>query len=299
MDRFVLISADCHAVGRPEDFRPFIEPQYLDVFDEENRKRIELAREARKASEDGGLLFSKEALEEYHSHDETEDDVLGGTAGQWDSDTPRPGARGRRRRRRGGVPRTAARSSPAAAARPFRVSCAPPVCARTTVGSPTSARRHRVARAGIAQLPIHDVDLAIAEIELAARIGLKGVSVPLLFDDPARAAALPRAATSRCGRRARRTACRCTCTVARAPTTAAASTRSRASCSTSPRCRCGRGGCSTSCCGTACSNVTPTCSSCSPRARATGCPPSCSYLDYLYESKDFAHIRAGAPDAAE
>jgi hypothetical protein len=86
MDRFVVISADCHAVGRPEDFRPFIEPQYLDVFDEENRKRVELAREARKASEEGGLLFSKEALEEYHSHDETEDNVMGGTSGQWDSD---------------------------------------------------------------------------------------------------------------------------------------------------------------------------------------------------------------------
>ena len=38
-------------------------------------------------------------------------------------------------------------------------------------------------RAGIAQLPIHDVDLAVAEIETAAARGLKGVTVPILFDD--------------------------------------------------------------------------------------------------------------------
>ena len=46
MDRFVVVSADCHAVGRPDDFRPFIESQYLDAFDEENRRRIELRAES-------------------------------------------------------------------------------------------------------------------------------------------------------------------------------------------------------------------------------------------------------------
>ncbi|MEX2100596.1 MAG: amidohydrolase family protein [Acidimicrobiia bacterium] len=184
MDRFVLISADCHAVGRPEDFRPFIEPQYLEVFDEENRKRLELAREARKASEEGGLLFSKEALEEYHSHDETEDNVMGGTSGQWDSDkrikeleddgvvaevvfpNGGPFVTGR-----GGAP--VPRELRTAGVRAYNRWLAD-FCAQAPGR-----------RAGIAQLPIHDVDLAISEIEEAARAGLKGVSVPLLFDDPA------------------------------------------------------------------------------------------------------------------
>ena len=39
-------------------------------------------------------------------------------------------------------------------------------------------------RAGIAQLPIHDVDLAVAEIETRRRArACKGVTVPILFDD--------------------------------------------------------------------------------------------------------------------
>src|SRR5205823_2378715 len=38
-------------------------------------------------------------------------------------------------------------------------------------------------RAGIAQLPIDDVDVAVGEVERAADAGLKGVSVPILFDD--------------------------------------------------------------------------------------------------------------------
>src|SRR3954468_19524669 len=86
MDRFVLISADCHAVGRPDDFRPYLEARHLAAYDESIRVRAATARAARRASEDGGLLFSRETLEEYHAHDETEDDVLGGTSGQWDSD---------------------------------------------------------------------------------------------------------------------------------------------------------------------------------------------------------------------
>jgi predicted TIM-barrel fold metal-dependent hydrolase len=184
MDRFVLISADCHAVGRPEDFRPFIESQYLDAFDEENRKRIELAREARKASEDGGLLFSREALEEYHSHDETEDNVMGGTAGQWDSER-----------------RITELEDDGVVAEVVFPNGGPFVTGRGGASVPPELRIAGLRaynrwladfcaqapgrRAGIAQLPIHDVELSIAEIERAAASGLKGVSVPLLFDDPA------------------------------------------------------------------------------------------------------------------
>ncbi len=183
MDRFVVISADCHAVGRPDDFRPFIESQYLDAFDEENRKRIELAREARKASEDGGLLFSREALEEYQSHEATEEDVLGGTAGQWDSDR-----------------RIQELEDDGVVAEVVFPNGGPFVTGRGGAPVPPELRIAGLRaynrwladfcaqapgrRAGIAQLPIHDVELSIAEIERAAAAALKGVSVPLLFDDP-------------------------------------------------------------------------------------------------------------------
>ena len=193
MDRFVLISADCHAVGRPDDFRPFIESQYLDAFDEENRKRIELAREARKASEDGGLLFSREALEEYQSHDGHR-----GRRPRWHRGAvglrpSHPGARGRRRRRRGRVPerrpvRHRSRRRARAAA-----SCASPACARTTAGSPTSARRHRAVAPGSRSCRSTTSTLSIAEIERAAARGAQGSVGAAAVRRPGRAAALPRA----------------------------------------------------------------------------------------------------------
>src|SRR5438874_893123 len=39
-------------------------------------------------------------------------------------------------------------------------------------------------RAGVALTQIYDIDIAVATIEAAAAAGLKGVSVPILFDDP-------------------------------------------------------------------------------------------------------------------
>jgi predicted TIM-barrel fold metal-dependent hydrolase len=181
MDRFVLISADCHAVGRPGDFRPYLEGEYLDAFDESNAQRA-MPRD-NKASEDGGLLFSRETLDEYHSHDQTDDDVMGGTAGQWDSDlrieeleadgvvaevvfpNGGPFVEGR-----GGT--SYSRELRNAGLRAYNRWLAE-FCAQ----APTR-------RAGIAQLPLDDVERAVAEAELAAASGLRGVSVPLLFDDP-------------------------------------------------------------------------------------------------------------------
>jgi hypothetical protein len=85
MERFVVISADCHAVGRPDDFAQYLEATYLEAYAESLDTRAELADERAKPSEEGGLLFSRETLDEYHGHEETEE-VAGGTAGQWDSE---------------------------------------------------------------------------------------------------------------------------------------------------------------------------------------------------------------------
>jgi predicted TIM-barrel fold metal-dependent hydrolase len=183
VDRFVVISADCHAVGRPEDYTPYLESKYLDAYAASRDRRAEFAEGRARGSEEGGLLFSREALDEYHGHQETED-VAGGTAGQWDSDrrieeleadgvvaevvfpNGGPFVTGR-----GGEPFP--RELRTAGLRAYN---------RWLADFSAEARGRR---AGIAQLPIHDVELAIAEIEAAAAAGLKGVSVPILFDGEA------------------------------------------------------------------------------------------------------------------
>jgi hypothetical protein len=66
MDRFTVISADCHAVGRPEHFTPYLEAKYLDAYAESQKVAAEDKEGRAKASEDGGQLFSRETLDEYH-----------------------------------------------------------------------------------------------------------------------------------------------------------------------------------------------------------------------------------------
>src|SRR4029079_2524577 len=85
MERFVVISADCHAVGQPADFTQYLEAKYLDAYAESCSEPEELAERRAKASEEGGLLFSRETLDEYRGHEQT-DEIAGGTVGQWDSE---------------------------------------------------------------------------------------------------------------------------------------------------------------------------------------------------------------------
>jgi predicted TIM-barrel fold metal-dependent hydrolase len=182
MERFVVISADCHAVGRPEDFAPHLDARSRELYAASLDRRADSGRDAT-ASEDGGLLFSRESLDEYHAHEETAD-VAGGTAGQWDSDrrieeleddgvvaevvfpNGGPFVTGR-----GGVPF------------PHELQVAGLLAYNRWLADFCARAPGR--RAGVAQLPIHDVDLAMREIETAAAAGLKGVSVPILFDDEA------------------------------------------------------------------------------------------------------------------
>jgi len=183
MERFVVISADCHAVGRPEDFTPYLDEQYRDAYAASQGVRSEFAAGRSKASEDGGLLFSREALDEYHAHDETAD-MAGGTTGQWDSDR-----------------RIAELEADGVVAEVVFPNGGPFVTGRGVEPFPVECQNAGLRaynrwladfcadadgrRAGIAQIPIDDVDVAIAEIEHAAARGLKGVSVPILFgDDP-------------------------------------------------------------------------------------------------------------------
>ena len=150
MERFVVISADCHAVGRPDDFTPYLEAEYLDAYAESLEQRAEFAEGRAKASEDGGLLFSRETLDEYHGHEET-DEVAGGTVGPVGLRATGQGARGRRRRRRSGVPerrpvRHRARRRVVLARAPHRRAArVQPVAGRLLRAGPRAARRHRAA----------------------------------------------------------------------------------------------------------------------------------------------------------
>ena len=63
MQRFVVISADCHAVGRPDDFTQYLESKYVDAYAESLDTRADLAEERAKPSEEGGLRGS-----EYYAH---------------------------------------------------------------------------------------------------------------------------------------------------------------------------------------------------------------------------------------
>jgi len=182
MERFVLISADCHAVGRADDFTPYLDAPYREAYAASVDRRAEFAAGRAKASEDGGLLFSRETLDEYHGHDETADEIMGGTTGQWDSDRrveelEDDGVVAEVVFPNGGPFVTGRGATPfapelqAAGLRAYNRWLAD-FCAEA------SGRR-----AGIAQLSIDDVDGAVAEIEWSASNGLCGVSVPILFDD--------------------------------------------------------------------------------------------------------------------
>jgi predicted TIM-barrel fold metal-dependent hydrolase len=181
MERFVVISADCHAVGRPDDFTQYLESKYLDAYAESLDTRAELAEERNKPSEEGGLLFSRETLDEYHGHEETEE-VTGGTAGQWDSERrlkelEDDGVVGEVVFPNGG-PFVSGRGG-----EPYsqELRTAGLLAYNRWLADFCAEAEGR--RAGIGQLPIHDIDLAVAEIETAAAGGLRGVSVPILFDD--------------------------------------------------------------------------------------------------------------------
>jgi predicted TIM-barrel fold metal-dependent hydrolase len=178
VDRFVVISADCHAVGLPEHFRAYFTAEHLDAYEESLRVRSEGPDTRAKASEDGGLLFSREALDEYESHDATEA-VAGGTAGQWDS-----------------ARRIAELEDDGVVAEVVFPNGGPFVAGRGGEPYPRELRTAGLLaynrwladfcaqaperRAGIAQLPIHDVDLAVAEVQRAAANGLRGVTVRLV-----------------------------------------------------------------------------------------------------------------------
>jgi predicted TIM-barrel fold metal-dependent hydrolase len=183
MDRYVVISSDCHAVGRPEDFEPYFAARHLDAYREYWRGQAAAEAAARKGTEDGGRLFSKEAMDEFHQFEAVDEATVGGTPGLWDS------ARRMKELEADGVVAEVLFANGAPFMRGFGVTDATfelhaagldaynrwlaDFCA-STPGR----------RAGVALTQIYDVDVAVRTVESAAALGLKGLSVPILFDDP-------------------------------------------------------------------------------------------------------------------
>ena len=81
-ERHVVISCDCHAVGRPEDYTPYIEPAYRDQYAEFMARQRRAAEALAAATAENRSLFSREGTEEFESLSAVAD---GGRDGKWDS----------------------------------------------------------------------------------------------------------------------------------------------------------------------------------------------------------------------
>lgn len=80
MDRYLLISADCHAGPLPDQMRTYVEPNYRKRFDEWVGDVDGLM--ARRAEHTGAAIYGEEALGEFAQEDAI---VHGGMDGAWDS----------------------------------------------------------------------------------------------------------------------------------------------------------------------------------------------------------------------
>ena len=172
-DRHVVISCDCHAVGRPEDYTDYIEPgyrgQYEGFVDQQRRAAEALTR----ATAENRSLFSKEGTDEFEALGAV---AGGGREGQWDS--------GRRVKELeadgivaevvfpnngvpfGGFGESAPHELRGVGNRAYN---------RWLVDFCAEAPGRR---AGLAMLAVHDVAAAAEEVDAAAGAGLRGVILP-------------------------------------------------------------------------------------------------------------------------
>ena len=181
MDRFVVISADCHATARPDQYADYVEARFQQDFDEYRRQIDAVSVAFDKGVEEGGRLFSKEAVDEYRQSEEVHEGVGGGTSGQWDS-----ALRAKELEADGVVAEVLFPNGS-----PFMAGFGTTYSAELQAAGKRAYNRWLAdfcadlpgRRAGIAQLDLHDVDGAVAEVEWAAAHGLRGVMLPISFDD--------------------------------------------------------------------------------------------------------------------
>lgn len=171
--RHVVISCDCHAVARPEEYTPYIDPAYrqtyLDFVDHQRRAAEAVAR----ATAENRSLFSKEGTDEFEGLAAVAE---GGREGQWDS------ARRVKELEADGVVAEVLFPNNGVPFGGFGESADHEL---RGVGN-KAYNRWMVdfcadtpgRRAGLAMLAVHDVAAAAEEVEEAARRGLRGVILP-------------------------------------------------------------------------------------------------------------------------
>ena len=150
-EHYLVISSDCHAGPETPEYRPYLDPEYRERFDESLVEREALLAQMRESSP-FAMGGDDEFQEEWFGHDEGEESLHeGGLRCGWDAPKRDQRARQRRCRSRGDLPRPrrrdrehgcAVRRRPRDRRRPRpRRSCSP-AHARTTAGAPSCARTH-------------------------------------------------------------------------------------------------------------------------------------------------------------
>jgi hypothetical protein len=77
-DRYLMISADCHAAPRLDDVRGYVEPEWREAFDAWRARRAESS-----ADRLGEPLFDEDAQQDFRAEADVE---AGAMQGIWDSD---------------------------------------------------------------------------------------------------------------------------------------------------------------------------------------------------------------------
>lgn len=168
-----MISCDCHAVGRPEDYTPYIDSAYRGRYEDFVARQRRAAEAVARATAENRSLFSKEGTAEFEALDAVAD---GGREGQWDS------ARRVKELEADGVVAEVVFPNNGVPFGGFGESAAHEL---RGVGNRAYNRwlvdfcaEAPGRRAGLAMLAVHDVGEAAAEVEEAARRGLRGVILP-------------------------------------------------------------------------------------------------------------------------
>jgi predicted TIM-barrel fold metal-dependent hydrolase len=178
VDRYLVISSDCHAGLPNEEYRDWLDPQYREAFDAymaERAAQLELATRG---------MINEEFAEEWQRQNEE------GLRGGWDA------ARRDKELEADGVAAEVifpdADAVSAGASAPFGAGLAPsPDTPPELLMAGARAHNRWLAelcaqsptrRAGVAIVPIlHDVEAAVAEIERCRRSGLRGVLIPSMW----------------------------------------------------------------------------------------------------------------------
>ena len=181
MDRYVMISADCHAGAPGEGYRPYVDPEYREQFDE-YMAGMKHNWHDRYEEQIGGPLFDEEYLKEW---DEQEAVKSGGESGAWE-----PARRIQELEGDGVVAEVMFSDRQHRNAPPFGAVEGTFEPELMKVGARAFNRwladfcsAHPDRMAGVGLIMVHDVEEAVKEIGWCKNAGLKGVLLPAGVND--------------------------------------------------------------------------------------------------------------------